>query len=191
MWSLWYSIQNVVNNQRGRMAMGKKRVVILRPFHEVAFEILEQGYESKISRQIENWDRFGPGVVSVVTFLLTRCVVPEKERSRIVPALVAASKKLDCDEGAEAIVFTLKHFMPGKKGLKELGELLSAEYLKCEVASKEAKGLKDLLETLELEVPERPEKEKAKKPAPKKPVGKKAGKAQAKGGGKKKQKLTK
>lgn len=173
--------------------MGKKKVVVPRPFHEVAFEILEGGKESEGYKKLHEWCEYGQDMPMAIAFLLTRCVTPEKEQARIVPALIAASKGLgfDHDEVNKAVAFALKHFMPGKKGLKELGRLLSAEYLKCDVDSEEANGLENLLETLELEVPERPKKEKAKKPAPKKPAGKKAGKAQAKGGGKKKQKLTK
>lgn len=182
------------------MTVGKKKAVVLRPFHEVAFEILEKGLNSEAYKQIAAWvSGYGQDAVLTVAFLLTRCVVPEKEQVRIVPALIAASKGAgqDYEEVNKAVAFALTHFMPGKSGLKALGKLLSAEYLKCEGGSEEADGLKDLLKTLELEVPERPaKKEEAKKPAPKKPpakkaTGKKAGKAQAKGGGKKKQKLTK
>lgn len=156
--------------------MGKKKVV-LRPFHEVAFETLEGGKKTEAYRLFEECTGgfSGEYVPIVVAFLLTRCVVPEKEQSRIVPALIAASKKVMDDPYGDlsaVIAFALTHFHPGKKGLKELGKLLSAEYLRCE-DSEEVASLKNLLERLELEVPERPKKEEAKKPAPKKPKPKK------------------
>lgn len=176
--------------------MGKKKAVVLKPFHEVAFEILEQGDTSEAYEQIAKWvvGGYDQDAILTVAFLLTRCVVPEKEQPRIVPALIAASKGADWDydEVNKAVAFALRHFMPGKRGEKELGKLLSAEYLATEEDSDEADSLKDLLETLGLAVPERPpEKEEPKKPPAKKAAGKKAGKAQAKGGGKKKPKLTK
>lgn len=164
--------------------MGKKKAVVLKPFHEVAFETLEKGLNSEAYEQIAEWvGGYGQDAILTVAFLLTRCVVPEKEQPRIVPALIVASREAgsDYEEVNKAVAFALKHFMPGKRGEKALGELLSAEYLKCEVDSDEAVNLNDLLKTLQLKVPERPKKEEAKKPP-----AKKAGKAQANGGGKKK-----
>lgn len=162
----------------------KKKVVVLRPFHEVAFEMLEQGRESEAHQQVDRWlGGYGGDAVLVVAFLLTRCIVPEKEQSRIVPALIAAAKGIANEaEMSKAIAFALAHFKPGKKGLKELGKLLSAEYLKLEDGTDEIANLHLIFEELGLEVPERPAKEEAKKVAPKKP---------AKGGGKKKPKSKK
>ncbi|MEK7102668.1 MAG: hypothetical protein AAB579_00485 [Patescibacteria group bacterium] len=140
--------------------MGKKKVVVPRPFHEVAFEILEGGRESEGYKKLDEWVSYGQYVTLVVAYLLTRCVVPEEAQPRIVLALIAASKKalLENAEVGTAVAFALTHFKPGKKGLKELEKLLLAEYLVTEEDSDEANGLEELFYALELEVPERPEK---------------------------------
>ena len=106
--------------------MGKKKVVVPRPFHEVAFEVLEQGRESEAYQKLDEWiGEVGQDAAVTVAFLLTRCVVPEKEQSRVVPALIAAAQKLgecDCGEVYKAVAFALTYWRPGKKGLKQLQE---------------------------------------------------------------------
>ena len=162
----------------------KKKVVELKPFHEVAFEILERrrGEDTEGLKKLDKWlDHDRDAVVIVVAFLLTRCIVPEKEQSRIVQALIAATKYSDCYV-TDAVALALTHFKPGKKGLKELWKLISAEYLTCEEDSDEANGRKELFYALELEAPKRPEKEEAKAPEKKSAAKKPA----PKGGGKKK-----
>lgn len=145
--------------------MGKKKAVVPRPFHEVVLEILESGEEPKEYRKLLlGHNCYGDELILAVLYLLTQCVIPEKEYPRIVLALIAASKLSEVCGIASA----LKHFKPGRKGLKELEKLLSAEYLATEEDSDEALGLRDLFNELGLTVPERPEEE-AEKPAPKKP----------------------
>lgn len=174
----------------------KKKVVVPRPFHEVAFEILEQGKESEAYKKIQEWVGYGQDAVITVVFILTRCVVPEKERPRIVPALIAASKKAgeNYEEVNTTVAFALAYFLPGKKDLKELGKLLSEEFLKSEEGSDEEDALRNLLEKLNLDVPKRPEEEaeeEAKAPPAKKAAPKKATKPKAKAKGGKKKPLTK
>lgn len=138
-----------------------KKKMAPQPFHEVAFEILEKGSESEGYKKLDEWVDYGQDAAIVIAFLLTRCVVPEKEQSRIVPALIAATKKVqpgDIDS-AKVFAFALTHFHPGKKGLKELEKLLSEEYLATEKDSDESYGLVELIVELGLEVPERPENE--------------------------------
>ncbi|MEK7481691.1 MAG: hypothetical protein AAB633_03070 [Patescibacteria group bacterium] len=170
--------------------MSRKKVVVPRPFHEVAFDVLEQGEKSEAYRKLNEWiGSAGQDAAVTVAFLLTRCIVPEKEQPRVVPALIAAAQKLgECDDGEvnKAVAFALTHFMPGKKGLKQIQKELNKAYLATEEDSDEEDNLKDLFKHLELSVPERPEEEAA---APEKKVAKKPaspkGKAKAKGGGKK------
>lgn len=139
--------------------MGKKKVVVPKPFHEVAFDILEHGEESEAFKQVGAWTGYGQDATVIVAFLLTRCIVPKEEQPRIVPALIAASKNVYEDDRGEvpkAVAYALTHFKLGNVGLKWLEKRLSAEYLKTEKYSDEESGLEDIFNKLRLKVPKRP-----------------------------------
>lgn len=157
--------------------MSKKKPVVLKPFHEVALETLEQGEESEAYKWFSKLLNYGQDGALAAIFYLTRCIVPEEAKPAIVPALIAAAKGVpgDNDEVANAVASALIHFKPGKRGLKEIGKLLQEEYLKCRESSDEESRLRDLFVELKLDVPDRPEKE-SKKAKAKKPVGKAAAK---------------